>query len=133
MKPALIRISIILSSLSIFACIPSNKTSENIKYRLTKLHYKNSTGENGVTIFEYNENGSQTKAVWKLLDGTRNSLNYYSYDENGKRIEATITQKEQRTGTISYTYDENDNLYKEYWDFSGKWSQTFTYEYEKII
>jgi len=179
------------------------------RYRLEKLHYENSSGEKGVTIFEYSENGIMNTAKWKLLDESRNSSNFYEYDkdrnlikkyrefsdgitstqlyeydknenlineyfqrsdgisgitkyeygenrnlikanceglngwfygvitysndEKGNRLKADIIQKNKNTGTIDYSYDENGNLIREYWDFNGKWSQTFIYEYKEII
>lgn len=177
------------------------------KFRLIKLHYENTSDEKGITTFEYNEFGIMFKAKWELLDGTRYSFNYYTFDENGNviqkyrefsdgitsnliykyddnenmisenfersdgvtgtteytydkagklaeadckglngwfhgtliykydenqiRVGAIIRQKENEVGAISFGYDKQGNLNKEHWDFSGKWSQTFTYEYEK--
>jgi hypothetical protein len=178
------------------------------KYRLLRLHYTNTTGERGVTTFEYNQKGQMVKALWQLLDGSRNSLNFYTYDKkgnlvkkyrefsdaktstqlfeydgngnlifedfkrsdgvkgrtrydydkNGKRVQADcksldgwfsgvikyqydkngrktradIEKDGKKSGIINYTYGENGNLVKEYWDFPGKWSQTFLYEYEPV-
>ncbi|MFC2124014.1 hypothetical protein ACFLU5_04310 [Bacteroidota bacterium] len=56
--------------------------SQDHNFRLIKLHYENSGGEKGVTTFEYNIQGELYRAVWELLDGTRFSINYYSYDNN---------------------------------------------------
>ncbi len=181
--------------------------SGNEEFRLSKLHYENSSGEKGITIFEYDEYGIMYKAKWELLNGSRHSFNYHTFDENGNMIQkyrefsdgitsnllykydkqdnlisehfersdgvtgttnyiydetgklistdckglngwffgiltykyeqngkkagATIKQKGNQAETISYGYDNSGNLIKEHWDFSGKWSQTFTYEYEK--
>ena len=184
-----------------------NEKSGGIGYRLFQLHYENSSGEKGLTTFDYNEGGILEKAVWELLDGSRNSLNYYThdedgnlqkkyrefsdgltstqryvyneqghliaeffersdsvfgitnyeydgegtllkakcdglngwfygeitykYDEAGDKKQAAITQKGENAGVILYTYDDNGNVTREHWDFSGAWSQTFVYAYEK--
>lgn len=192
----------------IFSCTKETdfqNTSENMDYRLLKLHYENASGEKGVTTFDYHENGNLNIAVWELLDGSRSSINFYTYDKNGnlikkyrefsdslfssqifeyddkgnlitelfersdgvkgvtnyeydekgelikanckglngwfhgiisytynekgRKIRGDIKQKRKFTGTISFSYDENGNLSKEHWDFSGQWSQTFRYEY----
>ena len=186
-----------------------NADGSNIEnLRLSKLRYENSTGEKGITYFYYNKFGVMDKARWQLLDGSRSSENYYTYDgnekllqkyrefsdslisnidfkynedqllisehfersdgvkgktfyeydENGKKRksickglngwfygeiisiyenkknprQAVIFQKGNKTGNIFYDYDKSGNLVKEVWDFSGKWSQTFIYEYEKF-
>jgi len=177
------------------------------KLRLNKLQYENSSGEQGATTFQYNEYGIMYKAKWQLLDGSRSSLNFHTFDENGnmiqkyrefsdgltsnllyqydekgklisekfdksdgvtgttnyiydqtgeqvkadcqglngwffgnlickygengKKVGASIEQKGKNVGTISYTYEEEGNLKKEYWDFSGNWNQTFIYEYKE--
>jgi len=186
----------------------TNHKSNNIEYRLVKLLYNNSSGEKGVTIFEYNENGIMHKAIWKFNDGSKSSVNLYeyndcgnliykyrefsdsitseiiyeydddcnliqetyknseglkgitkyeynendliqkancealngwfygiiiySYDSDGLKTKANITQNRVNTGTITYTYDDLGNLVVECWNFNGKWNQTFLFEYEKV-
>jgi hypothetical protein len=170
------------------------------------MYYENTGGEKGLTTFDYHHNGPLNMAVWELLDGTRNSINFYTHDDqgclirkyrefsdditsteyytyneqarivrehfersdsvsgtavyeydnsgllktmrclnykgwftgdigytcdaNGVKLRASITRDGNEIGTIRYDYDENGNLMKEHWDFLGKWSQTFSYEYE---
>ncbi len=173
---------------------------------LLRLHYQNSSGEEGVSVFDFDEKGHITKGLWYLLNGKRNSVNFYDVDKNGRVIEkfrifsdgftsttfyvydaqnhiteeifsrsdgvkgsaqffynetgaleksvfnntqgwlsgtviyaygkkghctkADIYQKEQKVGEIEYTYNEDDLLEREHWDFNGRWSQTFLYEYD---
>lgn len=182
------------------------EVEKSAELRLLRLHYSSSNGEKGVTTFEYDGGGLAYKALWQLLDGSRNSLNLYTFDHrgnvikkhrrfsdnitstqifeynaegqltkerfdrsdgvngitfyyydaagkrikadcrglngwffgiikykhasNGRKIAADIEDKEQKIGTIKYTYDEQNNLIREYWDLSGKFDQTFTYEYD---
>ena len=181
-------------------------TGSDSQYRLIRLHYNNTSGEKGVTTFDYSQDGKIQAAVWELLDGSRSSLNDYSYsdgnlvkkyrefsdsltssliyhynesglrigetfersdgvtghvkyehDDHGKvrtahcegmngwffgtihyryntkgqKVSGDIIQKTEQTGIIHYTYNNEGNLEKEMWDFSGKWGQTFIYEYDR--
>jgi hypothetical protein len=201
-------LSAVFSFILLLSCKTDNKDkSDHIEYQLLKLYYENSSGENGLTTFDYDEKGILDKAIWELSDGSRMSLNFYKhdkngnliskyrefsdsltsnqfyeyddhgnliketfqrsdsvsgrtnyeydkngqlihadcsglngwfygeinyiYDETGRKQKADIIQKGKNTGIILYAYDGNNNLIKEYWDFSGQWSQTFIYEYEK--
>ncbi len=54
------------------------------------------------------------------------------YGKNNKKSSGLITKQSIQIGTVNYEYDSNNNLVKEFWDFNGKWSQIFTYEYEKV-
>ena len=54
----------------------------------------------------------------------------YSYDETGRRDEASIERDGKAVGVVSYSYDSEGHLVEELWDFGGQWSQTFNYEYE---
>ena len=176
------------------------------QYRLIRLHYDNTSGEKGVTTFDYNPDGTLRIAVWELLDGSRSSMNYYTYsdgnlvkkyrefsdsltsslvylynesglrigetfersdgvtgrvkyeyddqgklktahcegmngwfygtihyryDAKGQKVSGDIIQKSEQTGIIHYTYHDEGNLEREAWDFSGKWEQTFIYEYDR--
>lgn len=192
---------LILATLFILHCT----NNPNPEFKLYKLHYENSSGEKGVSTFDYNVKGQIQVAVWELLNGNRFSVNFYTYDSKGNQIQkhrefsdsltstqhfyyndqnqviretyersdgrkgevtyyfdqnnrkikadckglngwfhgilhyhynqtdkpdsATIHQQNKRTGLIEYLFHANGQLIKEYWDFTGKWSQTFTYEY----
>lgn len=176
------------------------------EFRITKLEYKNSSGEEACTYFRYNNDGTLYKALWILDDKSRSSINFYEYGLNGKLISAyrefsdglfsyefftynslgnkisehfyrsdsvsgyatyqyednnikqavfrnhlgwlngTVRyeyneQKKKKSAflmkggnticKINYKYDDNNNLIKEFWDFPGKWNQSFVYHYEK--
>jgi hypothetical protein len=193
--------------LLIFLSLAKTGITGDKKLRLYKLHYENTSGEKAITTFEYDENGIMHKAKWALLDGSRYSINYHTFDKNGNMIQkyrefsdkvtsnliykfdekgnlineffkrsdgvkgtvvykydstgkllkaeckglngwfhgtllykynsnqvkicAIILQKENNVGTITYEYNEKNMLIREHWDFSGKWKQTFIYEYVK--
>ena len=100
----------LLFSFTTVAVIPCNTENE---FRLIRLHYTNSTGEKGLTTFEYDINGLMYKALWELADGTRCSINYYSYDKNGNLVKK---YREFSDGIISnqiYKYDKDGNLKEE--------------------
>jgi hypothetical protein len=80
------------------------------KYRLLRLHYKNASGERGVTTFEYNQKGHMVKALWQLLDGSRNSLNFYTYDKKGNLVKKYREFSDAKTSTQLFEYDGNGNL-----------------------
>jgi hypothetical protein len=98
---------------------------------LTGEYFERSDGVTGTTKYIYNNTGEPVKAECKGLNGWFHGILIYKHDENGRKVGAIINQKGDNVGAISYTYDEKGHLIEEYWDFSGKWSQTFAYEYEK--
>jgi hypothetical protein len=80
------------------------------RYRILRLHYNNSSDEKGVTTFEYNQEGLMYKALWQLLDGSRNSINFYTHDHNGNLIRKYREFSDGKTSTQLFKYDENGNL-----------------------
>jgi len=108
---------------------PSN--AKEMSQRLIKLHYENSSGEKGITIFEYDANGIAQTATWKLLDGTRYSNNYFTYDPSGNLI---LKYREFSDGLISfnrYEYDEKNNLVKETFERSDSITGVTFYHYNQ--
>jgi len=87
------------------------------KYRVIRLHYTNTSGEIGVTTFEYDQKGQMVKSLWQLLDGSRNSLNFYSYDEKGNLVKKYREYSDAKTSTQWFEYAGNGNLVFE--DFKG--------------
>jgi cobalamin biosynthesis Mg chelatase CobN len=116
-------------SLSGFCC-DSTKVEDN-KFRLIKLYYENLSGERGLTTFLYHENGVMHQAHWELLDGSRSSENYYTYDEEGNLIEKYREFSDSITSTQLYEYDENGNLISEHFNRSDGVTGTTNYEYDK--
>lgn len=108
----------------------SNK-SDDLEYRLFKLHYNNSSGEKGVTLFDYDEDGIMHKATWKLLDGSRSSLNYYEYNECGNPVSKYREFSDSITSKNIYEYDDNCNLISETFTRSDGIKGTTIYEYDE--
>ncbi len=202
-KPTLLIILVLL--LNSVLAQPFGEAANN--YQITKLVYKNSSGEKGATYFMYNSNNDLYKGCWELDNKKRSSVNSYVHDEKGnlvtafrefsdsltsfelfeydsfdrkisesffrtdslsgsatyeysngklqlailnnykgwlngklefiyneknKKSSTIISNQGKPMGNISYEYDNTGNLIREHWDFGGKWSQTFTYSYERI-
>lgn len=98
---------------------------------LIRETYERSDGISGVTLYEYDEDDKLLKANCEGLNGWFYGIISYSYNQKGKLSTGIIKQKGQKSGIISYLYDENENLLQENWDFSGKWQQIFRYKYKK--
>ena len=130
MKTICIQSIIIIFLLFIYSCTPSNDKSNNLEYRLLKLHYENNSGEKGLTTFEYDENGNICKAIWELLDGSRNSINYYSYDKNCTLIKKYREFSDSITSTELFKYDIDGNLISENFQRSDSVSGIAIYEYD---
>ncbi len=75
--------------------------------RRVKLHYENSSGEKGVSTFEYDGNGRVIKSKWELLDGSRYSINYHLYDENNREIEKYREFSDSLITSLKFFYDNN--------------------------
>jgi len=109
---------------------PSEKKDVG-KVRLIRLHYENSSGEKGITTFEYDKNGMLYKALWQLLDGSRNSINTYYHDKNGKLIKKYREFSDKKTSTQLYKYNQNGKLIQENFERSDGVKGVTTYEYDK--
>jgi len=100
---------IILSALIlIMGC---NKISSEKKLHI--LHFENSAGEKGKTTLNYDESGLNIGAKWELLNGSRWSENYHTYDTNGNFVLKYREFSDSLTSYTWYTYNENNLLIKE--------------------
>jgi YD repeat-containing protein len=100
-------------------------------FRLIKLHYENSSGEKGLTTFIYDENEIINKAYWQLIDGSRSSENYYTYNEEENLIKKYREFSDGITSTQSYKYDQKENLISEHFNRSDGVTGTTDYKYDK--
>ncbi len=109
--------------------VPSNMPEKD--QRVINLHYDNSSGEKGITVYDYDANGIAQTATWKLLDGTRHSHNYLTYDQSGNLI---LKYREFSDGLISfnrYEYDDKNNLIKETFERSDSVAGQTYYHYDQ--
>lgn len=54
------------------------------------------------------------------------------YNSKNKKECGFLLKGKDTLSTVHYYYDSIGNLTTEFWDFNGKWSQTFIYTYKKI-
>ena len=96
---------------------------------LVEDYFERSDGVKGIVWYKY-ENGKKVEANCRGLNGWFYGIIKYEYLED-KLVKAKIYKEGREVGNIEYKYDNQDYLITEYWDFGGKWNQTFTYEYFK--
>ena len=70
------------------------------------LNYENSSGEKGITIFEYDGNQRLIKARWQLSDASRWSTNYYFYNSKDQLIEKYREFSDGMTSRLNFEYNE---------------------------
>jgi hypothetical protein len=93
-------------------------------------HFCRSDGVTGYASYRYSGKGIE-QAEFKNHKGWLNGTLKYTCNEQKKRESAVLMDGDKITGQISYEYDKNNNLVKEYWDFQGRWFQSFKFYYEK--
>ena len=98
--------------------------------KLTEDYFERSDGVKGVAWYKYAD-GKKIQAECRGLNGWFYGFISYKYT-NDILIRGIIIKEGKEIGFIEYNYDKDGNLIKEYWDFEGKWNQTFTYEYEEV-
>ena len=108
------------------ACNFFNKT----EIRLHILHFENSVGEKGITTFKYDNSGLKTGAKWELLDGSRYSENYFTYDTHGNLIYKYREFSDSLVSHTWYTYNEKNLLVKEKFFRSDSIEGITYYKYE---
>lgn len=89
-----------------------------------------SDGVTGSASYSYSRNGIE-QAEFNNHKGWLNGTLRYTCNELKKRKSAVLTKDDKIICTVSYDYDEHHNLVKEYWDFQGRWFQSFTFHYER--
>ncbi len=77
------------------------------------MPYTNSSGEKGISVFEYGDDGRLSRSEWRLLDNSRSSQNYYKYDVNGNIIEKYREFSDSITSTETFEYDSDNYLLSE--------------------
>ena len=100
----------------------------NKEGQLIEDYFERSDGTKGIVWYHY-EDGKKVKAICRGLNGWFYGVIKYVYDDNQIR-KGIIYQDGKEVGYMNYQYNIYGDLTKEHWDFDGKWSQTFRYEYE---
>lgn len=113
MKNTLVPLLVFLLT-AIFPAISTKAEGDNKNaFRISRLIYENSSGENGITFYDYNEKNLSDMALWELLDGTRFSLNFHFYDGRNNMIKKVREYSDLRNSVQIYTYDEESRLLSE--------------------
>ncbi len=93
-------------------------------------HFFRSDSVTGLATYYYSDN-RMIKADLRNYKGWVNGTLFYQYNGKEKKQSAVLERGGKPICNISYEYDDKNNLVKEFWNFQGKWSQTFIYCYEK--
>jgi hypothetical protein len=96
----------------------------------SNMPYINSSGEKGISVFEYGDDGRLAKSIWRLLDNSRSSQNYYKYDINGNIIEKYREFSDSITSTETFEYDLDKHLISEMFVRSDGFTCSEKYEYD---
>lgn len=104
--------------------------SGSVDYRLFKLYYKNTSGENGISVYDYDQAGHRRKGIWYSLDGSRNSLNHYTCDSNGNTIKLFREFSDSLTSEEEFMFDHDGRMLKATFRRSDGRNGVTTYEYD---
>ncbi|MEE9441724.1 MAG: hypothetical protein V3V99_03555 [candidate division Zixibacteria bacterium] len=107
------------------------QTEDAKSIRIVKLHYENTSGENGFTTFFYDDNGLMYGARWELLDGNRHSDDYHILNKRGQIIRKYREFSDTLTSDNWYEYDEGGNLTGEIFERSDGVTGTTQYIYDE--
>jgi hypothetical protein len=88
------------------------------EYRLARLYYENSGGENAFTRFHYDRADQNYMAIWHLDDSSRSSLNYHTLDSAGRLLVKSREYSDGINSTQHYKYNGDGNLVFEYFSRS---------------
>ncbi len=104
--------------------------SASVVYCLFKLYYENTSGENGISVYDYDPDGHCRKGIWYLLDGSRNSLNHYTCDSNGNIIKLFREFSDSLTSEEEFVFDNDGRMLKATFHRSDGRNGVTTYEYD---
>jgi hypothetical protein len=97
--------------------------------KISEYFYR-SDGITGSAVYTYNSN-QLIAAEFINHKGWLNGRLEIQYDRNNQKNKGVLLKDNNIIGEISYDYDTTGNLIREFWDFNGKWSQTYNYIYTK--
>lgn len=121
------KISITLVFLILF--ILNNRTAYKQNEFPVILNYKNSSGEKGISFFEYDGNQRMIKGWWQLLDSSRWSVNYYIYNTNNQLVEKYREFSDGITSSLKYEYNSQGIKIAEDFSRSDGVAGKSTFEY----
>jgi hypothetical protein len=95
------------------------------------LNYENSSGEKGISFFEYDGTNRLIKGWWQLLDSTRYSTNFYFYNSKNQLVEKYREFSDSLTSSVKYTYNKKGWKIAEDFTRSDGISGKSVFEYNK--
>lgn len=107
---------------------PTEHTQEG--YRLSRLVYENTLGEQGVTQFSPDADGRTGTAVWELANGTQRSLNTYQYNHRGLLVSAYREFSDSTRTLEVFLYDDQGRRVAERFYRSDNVRGEATYYYD---
>ncbi len=102
---------------------------DSLGNKVSERFYR-SDGVTGSALYKYTDKGIE-QAEFNNHKGWLNGTLTYTCNEQKKRQGAILIRGDKVICNVSYEYDQNHNLAKEYWDFQGLWFQSFTFHYER--
>ncbi len=109
--------------------MPELQNSDN--FRLITLKYTNSSGEKGITHFEYNAFGQLTSSRWVNFNGERSSTNKYVLNKKGEIIEKTREFSDSISSIQTFDYNLCGKILKESYSRSDGISGKVIYNYDE--
>jgi len=109
--------------------IPELQNSDNFK--LITLNYSNSSGERGITDFEYDALGQLTISRWKQLTEERSSINRYTLNDKGEITEKNRVFNDSVFSKQTYVYNLCGKILKETFSRSDEISGKVIYSYNE--
>lgn len=103
---------------------------DSLGYKISEYFF-GPGNKSGFTSYRYKDNRLE-QADMVNYKGWLNGTLKYSYNQQNRKESAVLLKGDKTICLISYEYDQNYNLKKEYWDFMGTWNQIFIYHYEKM-
>lgn len=98
--------------------------------KISEYFYR-SDSVSGNAKHTYNNNQLIQSEFFKHKGWLSGKLEFKYYDQK-KKLKGFLLNGNDTLCTVHYNYDSIGNLIREFWDFNGKWSQTFNYVYKKI-
>lgn len=109
-------------------------TSGQYQPGLYKLRYSDSGGERGLTTYVYtSDTASPIKAIWELEDGSRWSVNYHTFDQNGNMLTKHRLFSDSIVVDQTFSYNESGQIVSETFYRSDGVRGTVCYLYEENI
>ena len=99
--------------------------------RLISEDFNRSDSVTGMVDYIYGPDGKLQRADCRGLNGWFYGIINYNW-EDGIKTGADLVLDSVSIGNIVYEYRDG-RLITENWDFNGKWSQTFRYEYQQAL